>query len=189
MIANSLIFFSNILIKKPKTVLFVWEFSSFQKPEQADPEAHGRHTAGTRGPNARCFNYKMTENWGHQEGGSNCYKSTRTLAPSPGNTAILTATLVVYIKQFPRPRCLVPKAGRMAVSERPWRKQDAQTVLAQLGSQPPGYVMPRRRADRSQTLACTPATNQLRPLISLYDQTVITLQRLLGYYIFIAVMS
>lgn len=170
------------MIKKPKTVLFVWEFSSFQKPEQAD-------TAGTWEPNARCFNYKMTESWGHQEGGSNCYKSTRTLAPSPGNTAILTATLVVYIKQFPRPRCLIPKAGRMAVSERQWSKQDAQTVLAQLGSQPPRYVMPRRRADRSQTLACTPATNQLRPLISLYDQTVITLQRLLGYYIFIAVMS
>lgn len=148
-----------------------------------------KHTAGTQGPSARCFNYKMTESWGHQEGGSSFYKSTRTLAPSPGNTVILTATLVVYIKQFSWPRCLVPKAGRMAVSERRWSKQHAQTVLAQLGSRPPGYVMPRMRADHSQTLACTPATNQLRPLISLYDQTVITLQRLLGYYIFIAVMS
>lgn len=48
MIANSLIFFSNILIKKPKTVLFVWEFSSFQKPEQADPKAHGRHMGTER---------------------------------------------------------------------------------------------------------------------------------------------
>lgn len=131
----------------------------------------------------------MTESWGHREGGSHCYKCTWTLVPSPGNTVILAATLVVYIKLFPRPRCLVPKAGRMAVSGRRWSKQDAQTVLAQLGSQPPGSVMPRRRADRSQTLTCTPATSQLRPLISLYDQTVITLQRLLGYYIFIAVMS
>lgn len=77
----------------------------------------------------------------------------------------------------------------MAVSERRWSKQDAQTVLAQLGSQPPGYVVPHMRADRSQTLTCMPATNQLRPLISLYDQAVITLQQLLGYYIFIAVMS
>lgn len=91
------------------------------------------------------------------------------------------------------------EAGRMPVSREGSRgKQDAQIMLAQLGCGPPGYVMncssiPGRRdrhlQDYIQTLKHTPTNSHPRPLILLYDQTVITLQQLLEYYIFITVMS
>lgn len=70
-------------------------------------------------------------------------------------------------------------------------------MLVQLGSWPPGYVMEgscvpggreQHLRDCFQTLKY-PQNSHPRPLILLYDQTIITLQQLLEYYIFITVMS
>lgn len=157
----------------PKTAPFVQPQSgncSLQKPEQADTVAYQRHMGalcskhyGLREMGS--YSIMWAKRWPFQDG---------TGTPS---VPFPVRTLATFISPF---CCLyktrntvfsscdgqVSEAGRTPVSRQGrLGKQDSQIMLAQLGTQPPGYVMnctstpgrpDRHLEDYIQTLKCTP---------------------------------